>query len=104
MSYIWLKEVTINKTEYYRLGESGVYESCHNNVGELFKSLKKLYGKCVSNLYMEVAATKHGKKIGWVFEKRKKYDNSRDTFLCETWISLHEKPDTVTVEEHFLKF
>ena len=71
------------------LGESDFYETFTDNKGELFKSLQKEYGRCVSKMYIDL---KDGstKEIGWVFQKRKKYEDCEKTFLLETWIQVKD--------------
>jgi len=31
------------------------------------------------------------KPVGWIFEKRKKYDDSDETYLHETWVEIQEE-------------
>lgn len=82
------------------LGSSGVYETGTENKGELYRDMMREYGRCTSKVYID---TKDGKTkhIGWCFLRRKKYDNCDETFLAETWVTIHEKPPTVTKETHY---
>ena len=41
--------------------------------------------------------------IGYVFQRRKKYDDCDATYLHETWVTLHEQPPTRTVKYHYLE-
>lgn len=94
-----IEEVWRNATENYICGESGLYEPYTDNLGELFRSLQKEYGKCVSKVYVD-----QGDKtiaIGWVFEKRRKYDDCNDTYLQETWVTLHESKPEVETTYHY---
>jgi hypothetical protein len=59
------------------------------------------YGRCTGRVYIDGADGK-GLPIGWVFIKRKEYDDCKETFLQETWVTLHTAPDTVTREPHYL--
>ena len=87
---LYIQETYVNKTENHLIGETDVYEAYSNNVGGLFKSLRKIYGRCVSGQYIDMK----GKtiRIGWVFEKRQKYEDCNETYLSETWVSLHDGP------------
>ena len=94
---IWIDETWIevknpNQENEKRIsrGESGLYETFTDKIKTLFLSLSREYGKCISSIYID---TKKGKtkKIGWVFQKREKYTDCNETYLKETWITLHEK-------------
>lgn len=81
--------------------ESPVYETYHKTISSLFRTCQKEYGRCEVSLYID---TPQGtKRIGWVFLKRAKYDDSHQTYLQETWVTLHDKPPTKTIEYHYLK-
>ena len=80
-------------------GETRVYETRFDSRGELFKSLQKEHGKCVSKLYHD----DHG-AIGWVFEKKSHYEDTREEFLLETWVTLHTAEPTKTIKYHYLKW
>lgn len=69
------------------LGESDPYEAYTDNLQKLFLSLQREYGRCTGHEYV---GDKEPKKIGWVFEKRQRYQDSKDTYLQETWVTLHE--------------
>ncbi len=83
----------------YRAGESGPYEAFTEDVKRLFRSLSKEYGRCVSRVYIDENG--ESKPIGWVFQKRKKYEDVDEYYILETWVTLHEKPDEVTRKEFF---
>jgi len=100
---LWISEVWIDVDEGCRLGESGVYETYHTSVSALFKAMKKEYGGGVSKMYLTDARSGKSRQVGWVFKKRKKYDDSKKTFLMETWVSVHTKPPTVTTTYHYKK-
>ena len=86
---IHIKETYINKNEDCTFGDSEVYETFTDSVGELFKHLQQEFGRCVSSMYID---KKDGttKKIGWVFEKKNHYTNSDEKYMQETWIELHK--------------
>lgn len=80
-----IQETWINKTEGYRCGDSDWYEPHTNDLGVLFRDLKRQYGRCVSKVYVDnIDGTSYS--VGWVFEKRVKYDDCNETYLQETWV------------------
>lgn len=52
---------------------------------EVYKTALKEYGRCISKIYVDCkdGITKH---IGWVFQKRAKYEDNNNTYLQETWV------------------
>ena len=99
---IHIKEQYINKNENCTFGGSEVYETFTDNIGELFKDLQCEFGRCVSSMYMD---KKDGatKKIGWVFEKKNKYNDCDETYVQETWIELHKTKPKKTIEYNLLE-
>ena len=80
----------------YRVGDSGIYETFTDDIKRLFQSYQREYGRCQSKVYVD---TDNGPRaIGWVFVKRAKYTDSDDTYLQETWVSLHDKSPKKSVE------
>jgi len=93
---LYLEEIYVNRTESRMIGGSGVYETYTEDRGELFRSLQQEYGRCVSKIYID---TEEGTQaIGWVFVKRTPYTDVPETYLQETWCTLHEKPPVVHEE------
>lgn len=86
---ILINESWADATKGYKLGDSGIYESRFDQPRALFVALQKEYGKCVSKMYVDVKGV--ATPVGWVFQKEKQYDNSTDTFILETWVSVHNK-------------
>lgn len=82
------------------LGDSAVYEAFTDDVGVLFTSLQKEYGRCTGKIYVDP----DNKQVGWIFEKHKQYDDSNDTFLLQTWVTLHNgmPKRTITYDYHYL--
>lgn len=99
---LWVQETYINRTLNAAYGESDVHEAFADTPGELYRFLQKEYGRCTSAIYID---TQEGtKRIGWVFLKRAKYRDCDDTYLQETWVTLHEGPPekTITYQYHVL--
>ena len=88
-----IQEEHVNGTEGYRLGEPAFYEAISENVGEVFSEARKEFGRCIGSVYVESPGPKPP-RIGWVFEKIERYTDSGESYINETWITLHkELPD-----------
>jgi hypothetical protein len=98
---LYIQESFINKTEGYRFGDSDVYETFTDDRGELYRSLQKEYGRCVSKIYVDRTDGGPPKAIGWVFEGRARYEDTGERYLREVWVTLHERQPTKTVEYHY---
>ena len=98
MTNLFIKEHWINRTENYSCGDSGLYETFTDNKGQLFKALQKEYGRCVGKMYVDKENKVY--QCGWVFEKIKQYDDTNEKYIAETWVSLHDREDTITRTEH----
>lgn len=83
----------VNLTEGYRMGGDGIQETFTDSVGALYRFCVKEYGRCVSKVYID-GLQGHPKAIGWCFVKRCKYEETGKEYLRETWITLHDAPDT----------
>lgn len=87
-----IQETFVNETAGYRFGETEPYEPFTDDLGKLFRNLQAEYGRCTGKVYTD---SKDGvKAIGWVFEKRMKYEDARtnkpeDYYLCSVWVTLH---------------
>lgn len=67
---------------------SETYLSEDATIGDIFKASQKEHGRCVSKVYQD---TDDGTvAIGWVFNKRQRYEDSEETFIHETWVSLYD--------------
>ena len=82
------------------LGRSDVYETWTPDKGQLYRALQRQYGRCTSKVYIDLPSG--AKSIGWVFVKRQQYErHSTDTYLQETWVTLHKAPPTRVIEYHY---
>lgn len=98
---IFVNEEWLDTKRNLWIGESGVYETCMDTPGEVFRACQREHGRCVSKMYVDRESG--AVPIGWVFVKRIPYDDApRESFLRETWVSLHEGPPTRTVKCHYL--
>ena len=96
---MFAQETYINKTRNGRIGESPLYETFTDDIGKLFRAFQQEHGRCRSKVYID---TNNGpKQIGWVFEKRVRYADCNETYLQETWVSLHTEEPTKTITYHY---
>lgn len=95
MAYL-VSESYVNATQGYRYGDTEPEDYGYDNLGELYRALRRENGRCVGKVYTD----KDG-AIGWVFVKRVPYDDSDETYLREVWVTVHTAPDTVTRERHY---
>ena len=105
MSNIYLLEDWINRAENCGYGNSGVYESwaTEDDVGRLFHELQKEHGRCIGKMYVEGKSDTQPKHIGWVFQKREKYTDTKQPYILETWISLHKSPEKRYVDYDYME-
>ena len=99
---LWINEDWIEVRDdgkRYGNGESGVYETWATDPGKLYRFLQCEYGRCTGAVYHDIDG--QSIKIGWVFEKRRKYDDCNETYLAETWVTLHDAPPTKTTQYHY---
>jgi len=77
-----VSETHINATKGYQLGDEDIYEPYTDNIGDLFRSFQKEYGRCISKCYIDPDA----KQIGWVFQKKVQYTDCDEYYIHEVWI------------------
>ena len=100
---LYIQEQFVNKTRGGRYGDSDIYETFTDDLGELFRSLQKEHGRCTGKMYVDRT---DGATIqaGWVFEKRAEYDDCAETFLQETWATVHSAPPSRMIKHHYHPF
>ncbi len=54
--------------------------------GCLFRRLSREFGRCSSKVYVG-----EGTPVGWVFEKKALYDDTNETYIMETWVTITEE-------------
>jgi len=98
---LWAREeyVQCEGDTRYSLGDSGVYETWTDDTGKLYRSLQHEYGRCIGKMYIDRKDSAIA--IGWVFLKRMQYSDCKETYLQETWVSLHNGPPVKTVEYNY---
>ena len=95
-----MSESYIDVTRGLRCGDTEPYEPFTDNIKRLFLSCQREFGRCVSKVYVD-QADKEAMAIGWVFQKRVKYSDCNETYLQETWITLHDSKPIRTVTHHY---
>jgi len=68
----------------------------------VYKAAIKEYGRCVSKIYMDTNDPKKPCYVGWVFEKRRRYEDADKYYIQETWIAPLTKYETKVVVEYAL--
>lgn len=96
---LYISETHRNVTEGYRMGDVDPYESYLTTAGDAFRAMRKEYGRCTGKVYYDSETGPQA--IGWVFLKLDRYEDTREPFLHETWITLHTGPDTVVRTPHY---
>ena len=100
MPNLYAEENRINRTRGWRYGDSGVYETSYETTGALYRAMRKEYGRCTGRVMIDDKGGR-SKPIGWVFLKRDRYDDCNDTFLSETWVTVHTAPPTKTIKYQY---
>ena len=81
-----IRETFVNATKGHRFSETGAYETFTSDRGELYRHLQREYGRCVSRMYVDT--DRGAKPVGWVFQGRQQYDDTRETYLREVWVEV----------------
>ena len=103
MGNLFVSEQWTDAEENLNLGNSGIYETFTDSTGELYKAMQKEYGRCVSKMYIDTADGT-AQQVGWVFQKRQKYDDCDQTYLQETWVTVHTAQPDVQKKYHYAAF
>lgn len=95
---IFVSEEWLNATENYWLADTSndVYEPYTTDLKELFREYQKKYGRCCGRIY-----NNNEKPIGWRFEKQQEYEDTKEKFVLETYITFHNsKPAHKTIWDY----
>ena len=86
-----VQETWINRTENHMIDETEPYESMYSEteVGALYKALQREYGRCIGKVRIDTKEHE-AMAIGWVFVQRAQYTDCKETYLRETWVTLHD--------------
>jgi hypothetical protein len=103
-----LETTYLNRTENYRVHDERIdlkdtYNLDDNpTVGDIFREMVKEHGRCTGKVYVDYLHrdSKYGPyPVGWVFQKRVKYDDCKETYLQEVWVTLLDKYETKIIRE-----
>jgi hypothetical protein len=94
---IYVQEEYVNKTQGYRVGDSGVFMSRFETKSEVYKYCLKEHGKCLGKVYVG-----EGTHVGWIFQKLVKYEDCNEKYLQEVWVTLHKGMPTKTIKYDYL--
>lgn len=105
---LYVNETFINATKGWVIGVNEEVETSAESTGELFRSMRDEYGKCVSKLYIDTADG-HPRQIGWVFESRQRYTDAHrgdreSSYIREVCVEVLDSKDTVTRKRHYHDF
>jgi hypothetical protein len=89
-----------NATEGYIVGEEEIAleDSIFDGKteGDIYRWCLKEHGRCIGKVYVD-----NGTPVGWVYVKTDHYEDTREPYLLETWVTLVDKDETVrNVEYH----
>ena len=100
---IWISETFVNADERSCYGETEPYETYfdQDEVGRLFRDLQQEHGRCIGRMYRDLpdGGAMH---VGWVFQKRRRYQDADETYLSETWVHCYTGPVEVRKTYHHL--
>jgi hypothetical protein len=94
-----ISETWINRTENYCCGEIDPYEPCTEDIRQIFRRCQEEYGRCVSKIYIDIKG--EARAIGWVFLKKRFYEDTKEPYLGETWVVLHRKTPRVKTTYYY---
>jgi len=82
-----ITKTRVNKDQGTRTPNTDPINTQSGSLGELFSDLQQKHGRCTGKVRVDTKA-EEGVPIGWVFQRRRAYQDSSDTFLEETWVTL----------------
>lgn len=97
-----IREQYVDESQNCLCDDSGLYKPFTDDIGKLFRNLQKEFGRCVSKIYIDVPPLdSKSRAIGWVFEKKRRYCDSKEEYLSSVRVTLHEKEPTVVTTHHY---
>ena len=96
-------------------GEDPITETDHETTGDLFRALSgrdrsrpwEALGRCTGRVYVD-EPDGEARQVGWVFEARDpepvRRGDEQPTGLRVAWVTVHDRPDTVTRTSHYTTF
>lgn len=97
---VFVRECAVNATEGYLMYEvdtpmrETVWEEFPER-GEFYRFCSREFGRCVSKMFVD-DANGEAIHVGYVFQKRERYEDTGDPFVRETWVGFVTKtPPTI---------
>ena len=96
-----VKETHVNRSENYVIFDDkiDIEDSEIETLNDLYKYGLEHYGKCTGKVYIDISDQK-AMHIGYIFLKKDKYEDTKESFLRETWLSIEHYKETIT-RKHF---
>jgi len=86
-----------NESEQHRIYDDVQdWDTCETT-GEVFKAARREFGRCKSTVYIDKADVSI--KIGWFFEKRRRYADCKEYYIQGAWITPLRKYETRVIRE-----
>ncbi len=94
-----VKEVYIDKDEGCCFGENdfSLDDSTINTLSDLYRYGVCEFGRCTSKVFID-GKDNNTQHIGYIFEKRLEYNDNKETYLQETWLTIEHYRKTTTIE------
>lgn len=84
-----IRESHLNATRGHFLSDPIITEDLFTtDIGELFRYGQEEYGRCISSVYVDPTGGGPPRRVGWVFQKRREYQDDTETYLHEVWVEL----------------
>lgn len=85
-----IRETCVNLDKGYQYGDSSWYKPYFADWprNKILRELIKEYGRCASKMYLDTNCGT--KEVGYVFVKRCEYEDTRETYLRETWVEFRD--------------
>jgi hypothetical protein len=93
MARLWITLDFVDLTRDMRYENVGLEPTDfeEEEVGRLYRAMRKEFGRCVSKVYMSTSA-EEAIPIGWVFQKHTEYTDTNRKYLREVWVTVHIGP------------
>jgi len=91
MSRLAVTTDVINADRGYRVWSSDEPDMVEDgeSIGYIYKCYAREYGRPMSKVYVTTADNRDI-PIGWVFQKRERYQDTGESYLQETWVSVYD--------------
>ena len=96
---LWVEETQVNETENHYTGDPVEYETFTDSRGELFRAYLQDGWRCTSKVY--IGDPPNERPIGWHFEKKSEYEDTREPFMLGLWVTVLSEKTTVTRTSHY---